>query len=196
MDDHCPQCQGYRQEEPLKAVQKLSGGLQSCVTMTHFGPTDCAAVFRRVDRPVTKCRHQGKLLLTNSNAGRRAMSKQAEFAVILKMNPMFKTSGRRTLRSQALPPSSSVRDVFQATPACLYGVRRGRSGDRRLRRQPPDVEFVGPGDLFSEVAVLDGESRSADAAAGSQLNCSCCGARFPVASGRRQGRDQADQAVV
>ena len=50
----------------------------------------------------------------------------------------------------------------------LYGVRRGQirletgasDGSRRT------LKFLGPGELFGEVAVLDGDSRTADATAG------------------------------
>src|SRR5580700_7211091 len=66
-----------------------------------------------------------------------AMSKQAEFAVLLKLNPMFAVR-RGQIR-----------------------IETGTSDGGRLT-----LNFLGPGDLFGEVAVLDGQSRTADAAAG------------------------------
>src|SRR4029077_31312 len=50
----------------------------------------------------------------------------------------------------------------------LFGVRRGQT---RTETGPSDgsrltLNFMGPGDLFGEVAVLDGQSRTADATAG------------------------------
>ena len=50
----------------------------------------------------------------------------------------------------------------------LYGVRRGQI---RIETGASDgsrltLNFMGPGDLFGEVAVLDGQSRTADATAG------------------------------
>src|SRR6266478_4035222 len=63
-----------------------------------------------------------------------AMSKQAEFAVILKMNPMFADLGADELQ--------------------------------RISSLCHTQNLLGPGDLFGEVAVLDGQSRTADATAG------------------------------
>src|ERR1700733_2987116 len=69
-----------------------------------------------------------------------AMSKQAEFAVILKMNPMFADLGADELqRISALCHTQHL-----DTGAMLFQK----------------------GDLVGEVAVLDGQSRTADAAAG------------------------------
>src|SRR5207302_11288118 len=50
----------------------------------------------------------------------------------------------------------------------LFGVRRGQI---RIETGSSDgsrltLNFMGPGDLFGEVAVLDGQSRTADATAG------------------------------
>src|ERR1700750_439830 len=102
------------------------------------------------------------------------MSKQAEFAVILKMNPMFADLGSDELHrisnlchTQHL---TSGEVLFQkGDPGnALFGVRRGQirietgASDGRLTT----LNFMGPGDLFGEVAVLDGEPRTADATAG------------------------------
>lgn len=102
------------------------------------------------------------------------MSKQAEFAVILKMNPMFAELGADELQrisnlchTQHL---SSGEVLFQKGDpgSALYGVRRGQI---RIETGATDgsrltLNFMGPGDLFGEVAVLDGQERTADAAAG------------------------------
>jgi CRP/FNR family transcriptional regulator, cyclic AMP receptor protein len=103
-----------------------------------------------------------------------AMSRQTEFAVILKMNPMFADIGADELQRLAALCHTQHLDggemLFQkGDPGdALYGVRRGQirietgaSDGNRLT-----LNFLGPGDLFGEVAVLDGQSRTADAAAG------------------------------
>ena len=102
------------------------------------------------------------------------MSKQAEFAVILKMNPMFADLGADEL--QRLANLCHTQHVANGEVLiqkgdhgdALFGVRRGQvrietgaSAGSRLT-----LNFMGPGDLFGEVAVLDGQSRSADATAG------------------------------
>src|ERR1700722_6574051 len=103
-----------------------------------------------------------------------AMSKQAEFAVILKMNPMFADLGADELqRISALCHTqhlSAGEMLFQkGDPGdALFGVRRGQI---RIETGASDgsrltLNFLGPGDLFGEVAVLDGQSRTADASAG------------------------------
>src|SRR6202162_4779058 len=102
------------------------------------------------------------------------MSKQAEFAVILKMNPMFADLGSDELHrisnlchTQHLNPGAVLFQKGDAGDA-LFGVRRGQI---RIETGAPDgsrltLNFMGPGDLFGEVAVLDGQSRTADAMAG------------------------------
>ena len=102
------------------------------------------------------------------------MSKQAEFAVILKMNPMFADLGADELQrisSLCHTQQLSVGEVlFQKGDAgdALFGVRRGQI---RIETGASDgsrltLNFMGPGELFGEVAVLDGQSRTADAMAG------------------------------
>jgi len=102
------------------------------------------------------------------------MSKQAEFAVILKMNPLFADLGADELarlshlcHTQHL---ASGEVLFQkGDPGdALFGVRRGQV---RIETGASDgsrltLNFMGAGDLFGEVAVLDGQSRTADATAG------------------------------
>ncbi|WP_454621821.1 Crp/Fnr family transcriptional regulator [Bradyrhizobium cenepequi] len=102
------------------------------------------------------------------------MSKQAEFAVILKMNPMFVDLGADEL--QRLAGLCHIRQLqagevlFQKGDAgdALFGIRRGQirietgaSDGNRLT-----LNFMGPGELFGEVAVLDGQDRTVDATAG------------------------------
>ena len=102
------------------------------------------------------------------------MSKQAEFAVIMKMNAMLADIGPDEMQmisgvcnTQQL---ASGEMLFQKGDAgdALYGVRRGQI---RIETGASDgsrltLNFMGPGDLFGEVAVLDGQSRTADATAG------------------------------
>jgi CRP/FNR family transcriptional regulator, cyclic AMP receptor protein len=102
------------------------------------------------------------------------MSKQAEFAVILKMNPMFADLGTEELQrlaglchTQQLKAGEALFQKGDAGDA-LFGVRRGQI---RIETGASDgsrltLNFMGPGDLFGEVAVLDGQDRTADATAG------------------------------
>src|SRR3569832_307699 len=103
-----------------------------------------------------------------------AMSKQTEFAVILKMNPMFADIAADELQRLASLCRTQHLDggemLFQKGDAgdALFGVRRGQI---RIETGASDgsrltLNFLGLGDLFGEVAVLDGQSRTADAAAG------------------------------
>ena len=102
------------------------------------------------------------------------MSKQAEFAVILKMNPMFADLGADELQRLAglchTQQLTLGEVLFQKGDAgdALFGVRRGQI---RIETGASDgsrltLNFMGPGDLFGEVAVLDGQNRTADATAG------------------------------
>ena len=102
------------------------------------------------------------------------MSKATEFAVILKMNPMFADLGADELaRISGLCHTQQLgvgEMLFQkGDPGdALFGVRRGQI---RIETGASDgsrltLNFMGPGDLFGEVAVLDGQSRTADATAG------------------------------
>ncbi|WP_315761369.1 MULTISPECIES: Crp/Fnr family transcriptional regulator [unclassified Bradyrhizobium] len=101
------------------------------------------------------------------------MSTQAEFAVILKMNPMFADLGNDELqRLSTLCHTQHIAAgevLFQkGDPGdALFGVRRGQI---RIETGATDgtrltLNFMGPGDLFGEVAVLDGQERTADATA-------------------------------
>ncbi|UGY18396.1 Crp/Fnr family transcriptional regulator [Bradyrhizobium septentrionale] len=102
------------------------------------------------------------------------MNKQAEFAVILKMNPMFADLGADELQRLSglchTQQLSAGEVLFQkGDPGdALFGVRRGQI---RIETGASDgsrltLNFMGSGDLFGEVAVLDGQDRTADATAG------------------------------
>lgn len=102
------------------------------------------------------------------------MSKQAEFAVILKMNPTFaELDGPALQRISGLCHTQQLAAgevLFQKGDEgdALFGVRRGQI---RIETGATDgarltLNFLGPGDLFDEVAMLDGRSRTADATAG------------------------------
>src|SRR5207248_10605488 len=102
------------------------------------------------------------------------MSKQAEFAVILKMNALFSDLGADQLQrlsnlchTQHLAAGEVLFQKGDPGDA-FFGVRRGQI---RIETGAPDgsrltLNFMGPGDLFGEIAVLDGQSRTADATAG------------------------------
>ena len=101
------------------------------------------------------------------------MSKPLEFATILGMNPLFAGLGAEAIGSLArlcqtrrLPAGQTL--FVKGDPGdALYGVRRGQirietgtSAGERLT-----IEVFGAGDLFGEIAVLDGRPRTADAVA-------------------------------
>jgi len=103
-----------------------------------------------------------------------AMSKAAEFAVILRMNPMFADLGADELQRISSLCHTQHLGVGEALfrkgdpDDALFAVRRGQirietggSDGSRLT-----LNFMGPGELFGEVAALDGQRRSADATAG------------------------------
>ena len=101
------------------------------------------------------------------------MNKPTEFAVLLKMNPLFADLGEDALKkiaglcSRRTLGANEV--LFQKGDAgdALYGIRRGQvrietgtEGGGRLT-----LNFLGSGDLFGEIALLDGQARTADATA-------------------------------
>jgi CRP/FNR family transcriptional regulator, cyclic AMP receptor protein len=101
------------------------------------------------------------------------MNKPTEFAVLLKMNPLFADLGEDALKKIAdlcSRRSLGANEVlFQKGDAgdALYGIRRGQvrietgtEGGGRLT-----LNFLGSGDLFGEIALLDGRERTADATA-------------------------------
>jgi CRP/FNR family transcriptional regulator, cyclic AMP receptor protein len=102
------------------------------------------------------------------------MNSESEFAVILKMNPMFAGLGLDELqRISGLGRTRRLADgevLFQKGDLgdALFGVRRGQV---RIETGATDgtkltLNLMGPGDLFGEAAVLDDERRSANATAG------------------------------
>ncbi len=100
-------------------------------------------------------------------------AKRPEFAALLGMNPIFAGLGDEaitaiaTLCTKRLLDSGEV--LFQKGDKgdALYGVRRGRvrvetgtaAGGRLV------LNVLGPGDLFGEIALFDGQPRTADAIA-------------------------------
>jgi len=102
------------------------------------------------------------------------MSKTTEFAVMLKMNPMFadlETDELQRISGLCHTQHLKAGEMLfrKGDPGdSLFGVRRGQirieTGASGGSRQT--LNFMGPGDLFGEVAVLDGQSRTADATAG------------------------------
>lgn len=102
------------------------------------------------------------------------MSSESEFAVILKINPMFAGLGADEL--QRISGLCETRDLaagdvlFQKGDCgdALFGVRRGQI---RIETGASDgtkltLNLMGPGDLFGESALFDGQNRTADATAG------------------------------
>ncbi len=101
------------------------------------------------------------------------MSKQTEFAVVLSMNPLFADLGDEALKRIAglCHTQQLAQDevLFQKGDDgdALFGIRRGQV---RIETGASDgsrltLNLLGAGDLFGEIAVLDGGLRSADAAA-------------------------------
>lgn len=101
------------------------------------------------------------------------MSSESEFAVILKMNPMFAGLGADEL--QRISGLCETRDLaaghvlFQRGDCgdAMFGVRRGQI---RIETGASDgtkltLNLMGPGDLFGESALFDGQNRTADATA-------------------------------
>jgi len=100
-------------------------------------------------------------------------SKRPEFAALLTMNPLFAGLGDEAIRSIAALCTRRQLDagevLFQKGDKgdALYGVRRGRvrieTGTAAGGRLTLNV--LGPGDLFGEIALFDGQPRTADAIA-------------------------------
>lgn len=101
------------------------------------------------------------------------MSKQSEFAVLLGLNPLFSGLGTESiLKIAALCHAQNLAAgevLFQKGDSgdALYGIRRGQirietgsAGGGRLT-----MNVLGAGDVFGEIAVLDGQTRTADATA-------------------------------
>jgi CRP/FNR family transcriptional regulator, cyclic AMP receptor protein len=100
-------------------------------------------------------------------------AKRPEFAALLGMNPIFAGLGDEAITAIATLCTKRQLDsgevLFQKGDKgdALYGVRRGRvrvetgtaSGGRLV------LNVLGPGDLFGEIALFDGQPRTADAIA-------------------------------
>lgn len=100
-------------------------------------------------------------------------TKESEFAVMLRANPLFGDLDPSII--ETLARLCSIRSVPAGTTLfqkgdvgdALYGVRRGQvsietgteSGQRNI------LSILGAGDLFGEIALLDGQGRTADAVA-------------------------------
>jgi CRP/FNR family transcriptional regulator, cyclic AMP receptor protein len=102
-----------------------------------------------------------------------ATGKQSEFAVMLSLNPLFADLGADALkRIAALCHTQQLGEgevLFQKGDVgdALYGIRRGQV---RIETGASDgsrltLNFQGSGDVFGEIAVLDGQTRTADAIA-------------------------------
>ncbi|WP_336486732.1 Crp/Fnr family transcriptional regulator [Methylobacterium nigriterrae] len=101
------------------------------------------------------------------------MTKVSDFSVLLRLNPLFSDLGPNVI--DALAAMCTTRTLragevlFRENDPgdALYGIRRGEvlietgtaSGKRVL------LNTLGSGDLFGEVALLDGRPRTADAVA-------------------------------
>jgi CRP/FNR family transcriptional regulator, cyclic AMP receptor protein len=101
------------------------------------------------------------------------MSKRSEFAVLLGMNPLFSGLDAESINKIAAMcythHLAAGEMLFQKGDSgdALFGIRRGRirietgsAGGGRLT-----MNVLGAGDLFGEIAVLDGQPRTADAMA-------------------------------
>jgi CRP-like cAMP-binding protein len=96
------------------------------------------------------------------------MSKQSEFAVILGLNPLFANLGAEALdRIAALCHTQhlAAREVlFQKGDSgdALYGIRRGqvRIETGTASGGQLTLNFLGSGDLFGEIAALDGQRQA------------------------------------
>ncbi|MBO0732852.1 MAG: Crp/Fnr family transcriptional regulator [Methylocapsa sp.] len=101
------------------------------------------------------------------------MSKQSEFAVLLGMNPLFAGLGEESINKIAglchTHHLTAGEILFQKGDKgdALFGIRRGQirieTGSRGGKRLT--MNMLGAGDLFGEIAVLDGQPRTADATA-------------------------------
>jgi CRP-like cAMP-binding protein len=102
-----------------------------------------------------------------------ATGKQSEFAVMLSLNPLFADLGAEALkRIAALCHTQQLSEnevLFQKGDVgdALYGICRGQI---RIETGASDgsrltLNFQGSGDVFGEIAVLDGQTRTADAIA-------------------------------
>ncbi len=102
------------------------------------------------------------------------MSKQSEFAVLLGLNPFFSGLDADAINKVAAlchtRHLAAGEILFRKGDSgdALFGIRRGQirieTGSADGRRLA--LNFLGAGDLFGEIALLDGQTRTADAMAG------------------------------
>lgn len=102
-----------------------------------------------------------------------ATAKEPEFAAILSVSPLFANLGQDAIRKLAAlcqrRPLDAGETLFMKGDDgdALFGVRRGQirieTGTAKGGRLTLNV--LGSGDLFGEVALLDGQPRTADAVA-------------------------------
>ncbi len=103
----------------------------------------------------------------------RTATKGTEFAVLLRMNPFFRDLESFIIDRLAALCSTRLLDegemLFQKGDSgdAVYGIRRGQirieTGTRSGTRVT--LNALGAGDLFGEIALLDGHERTADAVA-------------------------------
>jgi hypothetical protein len=117
------------------------------------------------------------------------MSKQAKFAVIVKMNPMFADLGADELQRLSSPCQTRQLGVGEMlfrkgdSGDALYGVRHdqirletGASDGSRLT-----LNFLGPGELFGESRCPTARAALRTRPRARPLNCSHCGMRICLA---------------
>jgi CRP/FNR family cyclic AMP-dependent transcriptional regulator len=101
------------------------------------------------------------------------MARESDFAVLLKMSPLFAGLGEDALRGLAGLCSrrhfAAGETLFQKGDRgdALYGIRRGqiRIETGTATGQRLTLNILGAGDVFGEIALLDGGPRTADATA-------------------------------
>ncbi len=101
------------------------------------------------------------------------MAKETDFAVLLKMNPLFAGLGdepiKRIAALCARRQLTAGQVLFQKGDKgdALFGIRKGQirieTGTQKGERLTLNV--LGPNDVFGEIALLDGQARPADAGA-------------------------------
>jgi CRP/FNR family transcriptional regulator, cyclic AMP receptor protein len=102
------------------------------------------------------------------------MSKQSEFAVLLGLNPLFSGLGAESINKIAALchtqylAAGGILFLKGDSGDALFGIRRGQI---RIETGSADggrltMNVLGAGDVFGEIAVLDGQTRTADAIAG------------------------------
>jgi CRP-like cAMP-binding protein len=101
------------------------------------------------------------------------MAKETDFAVLLKMNPLFAGLGdepiKRIAALCARRQLTAGQVLFQKGDKgdALFGIRKGQirieTGTQKGERLTLNV--LGPNDVFGEIALLDGQARTADAVA-------------------------------